>query len=365
MMLRAGARPRPDRGAVITTADEEPILDPEIPIVDSHHHLSLVALPDDDPPLSAGAIPHIYTPIARAHARYLFDDFVADVSSGHNVRATVFVDSHAMYRRYGPTQMRPVGEVEFANGAAAMAASGLFGETLICAGIVGGVDLDLGPAIEEVLHAQIAAGNGRFRGVRVSAFSSDDTLLPDGLPSDWLRRSDVRGGVALLAPLGLTLDVTVLETEIGEVAELARAFPETTIILDHLGIPLGVGRYQGRRQERFAGWAAGMRRLAGCPNVIVKLGGLGMPFAGFDWIGPTAAPPSEQLAADWEPYVESCIDAFGTVRCMFESNYPADAGAGRYRTIWNAFKRIAAGASDSERSDLFSETAKRVYRLEY
>jgi predicted TIM-barrel fold metal-dependent hydrolase len=342
----------------------EPVLEPDLPIVDPHHHLMYSPAGDDaDPPPSASAFLRSYAAVAREHRRYLAEDLFADVGSGHDIRATVFVDSRSMYRRSGPAELRLVGEVEFANGVAAMGESGLFGSTRVCAGIVGGVDLDLGAGVEDVLHAQIAAGNGRFRGVRASAMAAVPSVFEGAVPDGWLGTATVREGVARLAPLGLSLDVTVLEPQLGEVADLARAFPETSIVLDHVGFPLGIGIYEGRRDERFAGWRRGIRDVAACENVTVKLGGLGTPFGGFDSFRADPPADSERLAADWRPYIEACIEAFGTSRSMFESNYPADAGAGSYATIWNALKRIAAGASPAEKVDLFAGTATHVYRL--
>ena len=346
----------------------EPIIEPELPIVDAHHHLfflpeaTLVALEGDDSIYSRSI-----APLLRQHARYLFDEFCSDTRAGHNVRASVFVECHAMYRVDGPEAMQSVGEVEFANGVAAMAASGLFGDVRVCAGIVGSVDLRLGGHVEEILRAHIQAGGGRYRGVRwAGAYHDEDSRIAgadNGTPH-LLLDSKFREGYAQLAPLGLSFDVFLLEPQIPDLIDLACAIPETQIVLNHVGGPLGVGRYAGQREERFSLWSRHIKALSRCTNVAVKLGGLGLPFGGFNSY--RASPPynSEQLAGEWRPYIEACIEAFGVDRCMFESNFPVDAAVGTYRVLWNAFKRLLAGASRVEKTALFSGTATRIYRLE-
>jgi L-fuconolactonase len=322
----------------------EAIIEPDLPIVDPHHHL--VERPET--------------------SRYLLPDLLADIGSGHNVTATVYLEWLSMYRAQGPAELRPVGEVEFANGVAAMAASGAYGDRQVCAGIVGYADLALGGAVEPVLEAQIAAGGGRFRGIRfISATHPDQAqwgsmvARPAGLLSD--RR--VREGFARLAPLGLSFDAWLYHTQLGELLDLARAFPETLIVLDHVGGAIGLGRYAGRRDEIFAEWQRRILELAACPNVHIKLGGLGMRMFGFDVHTHELPPSSEELAVAWRPYIEACIAAFGPERAMFESNFPVDKGSCSYHVLWNAFKRIAAGCSPTEKIALFSATATRFYRL--
>jgi predicted TIM-barrel fold metal-dependent hydrolase len=322
----------------------EAIIEPELPIVDPHHHL--VERPET--------------------GRYLLADLLADLGSGHNVTATVYLEWLSMHRAAGPAELRPVGEVEFANGVAAMSASGGYGPARVCAGIVGYADLALGAAVERVLEAQIGAGGGRFRGIRYISASHPDqaawgssVIRPEGMLSD--RR--VREGFARLAPLGLGFDAWMYHTQLGELVELARAFPETPIVLDHVGGAIGLGRYAGRRDEVFAAWSARIRELAACPNVHVKLGGLGMRMFGFGIHLGEVPPSSEELAVAWRPYVEACIAAFGPDRAMFESNFPVDKGSCGYAALWNAFKRIAAGCSPAEKQALFSGTATKFYRL--
>ena len=322
----------------------EPILEPELPIVDPHHHLW-----------------------DRPGWRYLLDELLADTSSGHNVVATVYVQARAMYRATGPEEMRPVGETEFINGVAAMSASGIYGKTSHCAGIVGHADLTLGSRVEPVLAAHIRAGGDRFRGIRhITAWDADPSIRnpayspPRGLLGD----KAFREGFAVLGRLGLSFDAWLYHPQIGELADLARAFPATRIVLNHVGGPIGIGAYAGKRDEVFAGWAKSIKALAACPNACVKLGGLGMRMGGFGFHEQPEPPSSEALAAAWRPYVETCIAAFGASRCMFESNFPVDKGSYGYPVFWNACKLLAKGASKTEKADLFAGTAARFYRLD-
>jgi predicted TIM-barrel fold metal-dependent hydrolase len=271
-----------------------------------------------------------------------------------------------MYRADGPEEMRPVGEIEFANGIAAMSASGGYGKPRVCAGIVGHADLTLGARVADVLDAMITAGGGRFRGIRFISASDPDQLQwgatairAQGLLLD----KRVREGFAELAPRGLSFDAFMYHPQLGDLLDLARAFPQMPIVLNHVGGPIGLGRYTGKRDAVFADWSARIRELAACPNVHVKLGGLGMKMMGFDFHDGELPPSSERLAAAWRPYVETCITAFGASRAMFESNFPVDKGSYGYGVFWNACKRLAQGASASEKADLFNGTAARFYRL--
>jgi L-fuconolactonase len=325
-------------------ARREEILEPELPIVDPHHHL-----------------------VDRANTgRYLLPELLADTGSGHNIAATVYLEWLSMYRADGPVPLRPVGEVEFANGVAAIAASETYGKTRVCAGIFGYADLMLGAQVEEVLEAMILAGGGRFRGIRyISASHPDEAARGSSVnrPAGLLLNGKVREGFARLHPLGLSFDAWMYFTQLGELVDLARAFPETPIVLDHVGGAIGIGPYAGKRDEVFAEWKRNIGEVARCPNVHVKLGGLGMRLFGFDVHAGELPPSSEQLATLWRPYIETCIEAFGPERAMFESNFPVDKGSGSYQVFWNAFKRIAAGCSAAEKAALFSGTASRFYRL--
>jgi L-fuconolactonase len=260
----------------------------------------------------------------------------------------------------------PGGEVEFANSVAAMAGSGLYGNTKVCAGIVAYADLMLGDRVEPVLEAMISAGGGRFRGIRyITASHPDEAARGSSInrPGGLLLEPKVREGFARLRGLSLSFDAWMYFTQLDELADLARAFPETPIVLDHIGGPIGIDPYGGKRDEVFAEWRRSIREVAKCANVHVKLGGLGMRLFGFDFHTQAMPPSSEELVAAWRPYIETCIEAFGPERAMFESNFPVDKGSGSYHVFWNAFKRIAAGCSNAEKTALFSGTATRFYRL--
>ena len=333
------ADPREDWLAQYT----EEVIDPDRPIVDPHHHLW-----------------------DRGGQRYMIEEMAADIASGHNIVATVYVDCRSMYRATGPEAFRPVGEVEFANGVAAMSASGGYGPAQICAGIVSHVNLLLGDGARPVLEAEIAAGNGRFRGIRHSS-AWDAELEVAGMyakrPKGLLLDSTFRKGFACLAPLGLSFDAWLFHPQIGELIDLARAFPDTKIMLDHCGGPVGLGRFAGRREETFPSWKASIQEIAKCPNVSVKLGGLAMRLLGYDFHERPKPPSSEQAAAAWRPYIETCIEAFGPGRAMFESNFPPDKGQCSYQVIFNAFKRIAAQYGEPRRPRCSRSTAKDFYRL--
>ena len=322
---------------------KEAILDPDLPIIDPHHHLWV-----------------------RPGWRYMLDDLLADTNSGHNIVATVYVQARSMYRDTGPVELRPVGETEFINGVAAVCASGYCGKTRACAGIVGHADLKLGSRVEPVLVALARAGGDRFRGIRhITAWDADTSLnnpayaAPPGLLAD----KTFRDGFAVLGRLGLSFDAWLYHPQIDDVASLAAAFPSTKIVLNHVGGPIGTGAYQNKRNEEFPRWAASIKALAAYQNVYIKIGGLGQRINGFGFNERTEPPSSEALAAAFRPYVETCIEAFGTSRSMFESNFPVDKIAYSYPVFWNACKLLANGASSTDKSDLFAGTAARFYRL--
>ena len=321
----------------------EEIIDPLRPIVDPHHHLW-----------------------NRGH-RYLIEEMAADIASGHNVIATVYVDCRSMYRAHGPEAFRPVGEVEFANGVAAMSASGGYGKAAICAGIVSHANLLLGDAAKGVLEAEIAAGNGRFRGIRHSSAWDEDPVVAGmyaNRPKGLLQDPTFRKGFACLAPLNLSFDAWLFHPQIGELTTLARAFPDTRIVLDHCGGPVGTGRFAGRRDEVFAQWRASIREIATCENVVVKLGGLAMCLLGFDFHLRERPPTSEELAAGGGPQLATGPQAVGGKTALLEVPLPPDKGQCSYQVIFNAFKRIASPLSEAEKTALFSRTAIDVYRLE-
>lgn len=330
---------RPDWLA--TTPEEA--LDPAQPIIDPHHHLW-----------------------DRPGWRYLLDDMLDDIRSGHDVRATVLVQARAFHRADGPEALRPVGETQFSAGVAAMCESGIHGPVRVCQGIVGFADLTRGEAAGAVLDAHLAAGNGRFRGIRhIATWDPDPAMLnPAYQPAEeMLETPAFRAGIAELGKRGLTFDAWLYFHQIPRLTALARACPAVPMVLDHCGGILGIGRYAGRRDEVFRHWSAAIRDLAACPNVMVKLGGLGMRLPGFGFEARDRAPSSAELAETWRPWMERCIEAFGSARCMFESNFPVDKGGHAYGVGWNAMKRIAAGASATEKADLFWRSAASFYRL--
>ncbi len=342
---------RPSAFGRIYTPDEawlakrpaEPILDPELPIVDTHHHLW-----------------------ERRDHRYLLHEFLDDVRTGHNVVATVFLECHSMYRATGPEEFRPVGETEFVAGIAAMSDSGAYGPTRVAAGIVGFADLTLGDRVEPVLEAHVRAGGGRFRGVRHSAAWDASPVIGNSQTAHGphlYRQANFRAGLRRLAALGLSLDAWTFHPQLADIADLARAVPEATIIVGHVGGPLGYGPYEGKRDEVFAAWKPAVAELARCPNVVMKLGGMMMRLAALDYRTLPAPPTSEDLAAAWRSYIETSIELFGPARCLCESNFPVDKMGIGWAALWNALKRIAAGASAEEKRALFSDTARRVYRL--
>jgi predicted TIM-barrel fold metal-dependent hydrolase len=322
----------------------EGAIDPGLPICDPHHHLW----------------DHRE---GRVERRYLMDEFQKDLQSGHNIVSTVFIEHLAMYRADGPAEMRYVGEVEFANGIAAMAASGLYGNTRIAAGIVGYADLAIGTRVRAVLEAEAAATPDRFRGIRCTgAWDPDPRIARAPAPGLYLDAT-FREGFAELEALGLSFDLPCRYHQLSECADLARAFPGTTIVLNHVGGITGIGAYAGRREEIFAAWRESMIALATCPNVVVKLGGLATDYVGFGWHDRPSPPTSRDLCAATRRYYETVIELFGPDRCMFESNFPVDKISCSYNVLWNSFKLITEEYSASEKAKLFHDTAVRIYRL--
>lgn len=323
--------------------NEEEIIEPALPIVDSHHHFY------DRPGWS-----------------YLCVDYLADAQSGHDVRATVYMQALTSYRSSGPETLKPVGETEFVV-AATQGSLGTRGAPQVAKGIVGYADLRLGAAVRDVLEAHIHAGRGRFKGIRHLTTWDADASLANPLtaaPPGLLLDKGYRTGVAQLAPLGLSYDAWLFFPQLPELFDLAKAHPDTTIVINHCGGVVRIASYAGRHEEVFERWRSSMRELARLPNVQVKLGGLGMRINGFDFDKGETPPSSEQLAQTWKPWMETCIEAFGANRCMFESNFPVDKGSYRFATGWNAFKRLTATYSPAERQALFEGTASRVYRLD-
>jgi L-fuconolactonase len=326
---------------------QEDAIEPEMPICDTHHHLWD----------QRGG---------RVEPRYLMDEVARDLYSGHNIVSTVFVDCRAMYRTDGPEPMRPVGEVEFVNGIAAMAASGLYGRTRVAAGIIGHADLQQGSRVKGVLEALVNAAPDRFRGIRRTGAWDPDPAIDRGRgvtgPGLYLD-TKFREGFAELAPLDLIFEGVCRHPQLPDFIDLARAFPDTTLVLNHLGGVAGIGAYAGKREEVFSGWRKNIIELATCPNVVVKLGGINMEYSGFGWHEQPTPPTSEALCAATRRYYETVIEHFGPQRCTFESNFPVDKISCSYVVLWNAFKRMTQGYSATERTLMFHDTAQRVYRL--
>ena len=284
--------------------------------------------------------------------RYLLDEFLTDCATGHNIVGSVFLQCHSMYRATGPELMRPVGETEFVAGIAAMSDSSGYGKTKVAAGIVGYADLTAGDWVTPVLEAHIRAGGGRFRGVRHSAGYDADPVIgnsaPDIHPGLYLR-PDFRAGMARLSALGLSLDAWGFHPQIPDITDLARTFPGSNIIIGHCGGPLGYGRYAGKHDDVFSDWKRSITALAKCPNVTIKLGGMMMRLAAIDYMGLDAPPSSEQLAAHWRPYVETCIELFGADRCIAESNFPVEKMGIGFAALFNALKRTHPAAPRTRR----------------
>lgn len=341
----------------------EDILEPDLPIIDPHHHLW-----DLRPLVPMFPEPrHRFIETIVPVAHYTFDQFHADVSTGHKIVGTVFMECSAFYRADASEAMKVVGEVEYVNGVAAQSASGLYGDQRLCAGIVGHADLMLGAEAGAILDRLQQAAPDRFKGIRyAAAWDEDPEVLgaPIQKVEGLYREAAFREGFAELGKRGLSFDVWIVEPQLPDVIDLARAFPDQPICLDHCGTPLGNASYAGKLHERFDIWRSNIRELALCENVSVKLGGLAMHNCAMPAEGPAAGVNSETLAAMWRPYIETCIEAFGTKRAMFESNYPVDRWGATYPVLWNAFKRLTRSASEDEKADLYAGTAARFYRIE-
>ena len=330
-----------DRNEWLAQVDED-VLEPDLRICDPHHHLW-------DYPGS----------------RYLLDELLVDVGSGHNVASTVFMECGSMYRADGPEALEPVGETEFVNGIAAMSASGGYGDTRACAAIVGYANLNLGAAVGAVLDAH-ARASSRFRGIRHAAGwdASEDVRNSHTAPvPGMLADPDFRVGFAELGKRGMTFDGWLYHPQIPELTDLARAFPDQPIVFDHFGGPLGIGPYADKREEIFDYWKGAVRELGECENVVAKLGGLVMAINGFGFHRRERPATSDELVAATRDYHLHMIDCFGVDRCMFESNFPVDKVSCSYRVLWNSFKKLTGGFSTTEKAALFHATAARVYQV--
>jgi L-fuconolactonase len=321
----------------------EEVLLPDLPIIDTHHHLWI-----------------------RPDYEYLLPEFAADLDCGHNVVATVYAECHSMYRASGPDGFKPVGETEFVVGQSAQSASGGYGRTRVAAGLFGYADLTLGGSVREVLEAHVTAANGRFKGIRFQANWDASDKIRNGEPAlrpGMLIEPAVQDGLKTLVDMDLVLDCQVFFPQLPDVARTADALPELTIVLNHCGGPLGYGPYVDNQAEHYAVWRRNLVEVARRPNVVCKLGGILVRTSDFDYINAEKPATSEQLAGAWRRWIEPCIEAFGAQRCMFESNYPVEKLGISYGSLWNTFKRLSATASEGEKRSMFSENAKRIYRL--
>jgi L-fuconolactonase len=324
---------------------QESTLEPEIAICDPHHHFW---------DFRFERIPY---------QRYLLHELAADVNCGHDVRSTVFIEARSMYRPDGPAELRPVGEVEFVQGLAAASATGLYGSCRAASAIVGHADLKLGERVGPVLEALQAASPNRFRGIRHTVTWDPHSEVENREKEGVLASPEYRAGARVLARMGLSLDTGVCFPQLPELAEFAKAVPELKIVLNHLGGLQRVGPYGDRDDEVLPQWRRGIAAVAQCPNVFLKLGGIGMPRLGFDWHTRTRPIGSEELAASIAPLMSYCIEQFGPDHCMFESNFPVDKVSFSHHVFFNGLKRFSSGYSPQERAALFHDTAVRVYRI--
>ena len=327
---------------------QEDALEPGLPICDPHHHFWDLR------------------PQRLPYQRYLLHELLDDIGSGHNVTSTVFVEARSMYRAEGPEEMQPVGEVEFVQGLAAASASGVYGSARAAAAIVGHANLNLGSDVRPVLEALQAASPNRFRGIRHSVtwdpHPEVENTAAHNMPGQ-LASANFREGARVLSEMGLSLEAWMYFPQLPELADFAREVPDLTIILNHIGGLLRVGPYGNRDDEVLAAWRSGIAAAAECPNVNIKLGGIGMPRTGFDWHERDIPIGSEELAESMAPFMDYCIEQFGPQRCMFESNFPVDKVSYSYSVMYNAFKRLSQGYSQSDRAAMFHDTAVRVYRV--
>ena len=321
----------------------EEIIEPDLKICDPHHHLW-----------------------DRNGSRYLLDEILDDIYSGHRVESTVFVECDSMFKADGPKALMPIGETEFVQGIAAMSDSGNYGDCRVAAGIIGFADLTLGSAVKPVLEAHIAGAVNRFRGIRhaTSWHYHKDIRNSHSYPKEHqLLKEDFMEGFKALADLHLVFDAWCYHTQINEVTLLAKEHPNVNIVLDHFGGPLGIGPYEGKQKEVFADWQESISQLRGCNNVFFKLGGINMKINGFGWHKRELPPSSNELVDKTAPYYEFCIDTFGADRCMFESNFPVDKESVSYHVLWNAFKKMSQSRSVREKEFLFHDTAVHVYHI--
>ena len=325
---------------------KEETIEPDIAICDPHHHFW-----DNR--------------FERGYPRYQLDELLVDIKSGHNVRSTVFIEARSMYNVSVPIAQRPVGEVEYVQGIAAASASGIYGESRAAASIIGHADLNLGENVRPVLESLAAASN-RFKGIRHSVTWDPHPEVENTALHKYegqLINDKFQAGAKVLSDMGMTFEAWLYFHQLPQLFEFAKALPDLTIILNHIGGLVMDGPYADKRDEVLETWKDGIAKVSGCPNIVVKLGGIGMPRTGFDWHERKAPIGSEELAGSMAPYFNYCIDHFGVDRSMFESNFPVDKVSFSYHVLYNAFKRFSKNFSQTERAAMFHDNAASIYKV--
>jgi L-fuconolactonase len=326
---------------------EEEVIEPELPIVDPHHHT--------------------YDNVNGVY-KYALDDLHNDLNSGHRIVGSVYVEGYsAGWYNDGPEHLRPVGEIKRIVDATREPWLLKHGTCKLAAGIVGFIDLTLEvEEVDQVLHAYDEASGGRVRGVRHRAVYDAGTVgryILDAPKQHILADPAFRRGFARLASSGLCFDAWLYHPQLQDLKDLAEAFPQTPIVVNHAGGLIGVEEYAADRPVQIALWKKNLQALAALPNIFLKIGGLGMPVFGFGFEYKDRPPTSRELASAWTPLIDACIEAFGAERCMLESNFPVDLQTCGYSQLWNAFKLATRSLTSVERANLFHETACRAYGL--
>ena len=325
---------------------EDPIL-PNIPIIDPHHHLWDVGF-----------------------GRYYIEELLEDInSSGHNIVSTVYIMSSSntkIYSKDGLEEFKPLTEIEFATSEGKRADLIPNNRVKVNASIVGSVDLTYGNKLQPVLEKAVNISEGRLKGIRMLLASHTDPRISSGaVKSDLglMLHPNFIDGAKCIQDANLSLDFWIYHTQLNEMEKIARALPDLTIILNHIGGPIHLGEYEGKQAATHREWRSAMMRLSRIPNINVKLGGLGMAVNGAKFHNSKFPPNSVQLSDVWKPWIYETIDMFGFDRCMFESNFPVDKGSCSYGSLWNAFKIIARDMSDDEINKLFSKNAAKIYKI--
>jgi predicted TIM-barrel fold metal-dependent hydrolase len=332
-----------DQNAWLAQVQESPV-DPAQEIIDPHHHLWADMMGDT----------------------YNVDELARDTGAGHNVVGTVFMECGTAYRDTGPEHEKSLGETEYVLAQAKRSEELKLGAPIL--GMVGRVDLRDAEHLEDALSQQMDLAGPFFKGIRHAGASArdtdrDDMLIPGDAPAELYRIPDFIAGVRRLGALGLSYDTWQYHFQLPDFITLAKACPNTVMVLDHFSTPLGVGSFAGQHAEIFPEWQQRMRELAGCPNVYLKLGGLAMPDNGFAWHLAEHPPTSDELLAAQGDWYRHALDCFGPERCMFESNFPVDRMSLPYTVYYNAMQKLVRDYSQQEKDALFADTARKVYRL--